>query len=254
VHLPVVGSTNDVAGRLAGEDAPEGTLVIADAQTAGRGRMGHAWYSPPGAGLYVSVVLRPPQSWLRTAPALVNLVTLTAGVAVAEGLRAASSVPGVIKWPNDIVVPASRVSPGARSWRKIAGILAEGAAVAGELTHVVLGYGVNLLRVRYPSEIAGGATSLERETGRPIDRTVVLVETLAALAHGYSTLVAGDADSVLARWRALSPSCEGAPVAWTDAARRLTGVTAGIDDAGALLVRMPAGQMEAIRSGEVTWL
>jgi BirA family biotin operon repressor/biotin-[acetyl-CoA-carboxylase] ligase len=254
VYLPLVGSTNDVAGQLAGEDAPEGTLVIADAQTAGRGRMGHSWYSPPAAGLYVSVVLRPPRGWLRTAPALVNLVTLTAGVAVAEGLRAASGVAAAIKWPNDIVVPGSGVSPDGRPWRKIAGILAEGAAAAGELHHVVLGYGINLLRVPYPSEIAAKATSLEQETGRPIDRTLVLVETLAALAQGYSTLVAGDAEGVLARWRELSPSCDGAPVAWTDAAGRLAGVTAGIDGAGALLVRTPGGQQEAIRSGEVTWL
>jgi len=131
VHLPLVGSTNDVAGRLAGEDAPEGTLVIADGQTAGRGRMGHSWYSPPAAGLYVSVVLRPPRRWLRAAPALVNLVTLTAGVAVAEGLRAASGVPAAIKWPNDIVVSCSGISLGGRPWRKIAGIFAEGAAAAG---------------------------------------------------------------------------------------------------------------------------
>ena len=82
----------------------------------------------------------------------------------------------------------------------------------------------------------------------------MLVETLAALSQGYAALAEGHADDVLARWRALSPSCEGAPVAWTGAAGRAVGVTAGIDRAGALLVRSGGGQTEAIRSGEVTWL
>lgn len=254
VHLAEVGSTNDVAAVLANGGTPEGTLVIADAQTAGRGRMGHAWHSPPGAGLYVSVVLRPPRTWLTTAPGLVNLVTLTAGVAVTDGLRAASGIDAAIKWPNDIVVGRSGRSSALGEWRKVAGILAEGAATGGELQHVVLGYGVNLLRVEYPPEIAGRATSIEQEIGRPVERTTVLVETLAVLSQAYAALAEGRADDVIARWRALSPSCEGAPIAWTGAAGRAVGVTAGIDDAGALLVRTGDGRTEAIRAGEVTWL
>lgn len=253
VHLAEVGSTNDVAAVLASGDTPEGTLVIADAQTAGRGRMGHSWYSPAGAGLYVSVVLRPPRTWLTRAPGLVNLVTLTAGVAVAEGLRTASGIDAAIKWPNDIVVGRGR-SPALGEWRKIAGILAEGAATGGELQHVVLGYGVNLLRVEYPPELAERATSIEQEIGRRVERTTVLVETLAVLSQGYAALAEGRAEDVIARWRALSPSCEGAPVAWTGAAGRTVGVTAGIDSAGALLVRTGDDRTEAIRSGEVTWL
>jgi BirA family transcriptional regulator, biotin operon repressor / biotin---[acetyl-CoA-carboxylase] ligase len=253
VHLAEVGSTNDVAAVLASGDTPEGTLVIADAQTAGRGRMGHSWYSPPGAGLYVSIVLRPPRTWLTRAPGLVNLMTLTAGVAVAEGLRTASGIDAAIKWPNDIVVGRGR-SSALVEWRKIAGILAEGAATGGELQHVVLGYGVNLLRVEYPPELAERATSIEQEIGRRVERTTVLVETLAVLSQGYAGLAEGRAEDVIARWRALSPSCEGAPVAWTGAAGRAVGVTAGIDSAGALLVRTGDGRTEAIRSGEVTWL
>jgi BirA family transcriptional regulator, biotin operon repressor / biotin---[acetyl-CoA-carboxylase] ligase len=254
LHLTSVGSTNDVAAGLAAEGAPEGTLVVADAQTAGRGRMGHTWHSPPRAGLYVSVVLRPPRTWLTTAPGLVNLVTLTAGVAVAEGLRAVSGIDAAIKWPNDIVVGRSGRPTALAGWRKIAGILAEGAATGGELQHVVLGYGVNLLRVDYPPEIAERATSIEQEIGRRIERTAVLVETLAVLAEGYATLAGGDTDQVLARWRALSPSSDGAPVAWTGAGGRAVGVTAGIDRAGALLVRSGVGRIDRIRSGEVTWL
>lgn len=254
VHLASVGSTNDVAGQLATDGAPEGTLVVADAQTAGRGRMGHAWYSPPLAGLYVSVVLRPPRAWLAAAPQSMALVTLAAGVALANGLRAACGLAAAIKWPNDVVVHRSDAASGARTWRKVAGILAEGAASGSELQHVVLGCGANLGRVAYPSEIASTASSIEEETGRPVDRTAVLVETLAALSHEYAALVAGDGDAVLARWRALSPSAEGAAVVWREGETQIAGMTSGVDRTGALLVRAPGGETRAIRAGEVIWL
>jgi BirA family transcriptional regulator, biotin operon repressor / biotin---[acetyl-CoA-carboxylase] ligase len=254
VHLASVGSTNDLAARLAGDGAPEGTLVIADAQTAGRGRMGHTWYSPPLAGLYVSVVLRPSRAWFASAPESVGLITLAAGVAVAEGLRAASGITATIKWPNDVVVQGSGRLPDARRPRKVAGILAEAAGAGGEVQHVVLGFGVNLRVVAYPAEIADRATSIEQETRRPIGRATVLIETLAALADRYAALVAGRAQEVLATWRALSPSCEGAVVAWNTGATSFKGVTAGVDDTGALLVRTRGGHIEPVRSGEVTWL
>ena len=254
VHVASVGSTNDVAGQLASDGAAEGTLVIADAQTAGRGRMGHTWYSPPLAGLYVSVVLRPPHAWIRGTPESLGLITLAAGVGVAEGVRAASGVHPTIKWPNDIVVAWGRLSPDGRGRRKIAGILAEGAVAGGELQHVVLGYGVNLSMFDYPADIAARATSIEQETGRRIERAAVLIETLDALAHEYGALLAGDAAGLLARWRALSPSCEGVAVTWNSAAGPVEGVTAGVDSTGALLVRTPGGRTQAVRSGEVTWL
>jgi BirA family transcriptional regulator, biotin operon repressor / biotin---[acetyl-CoA-carboxylase] ligase len=253
VHLPSVGSTNDLAARLAGDGAPEGTLVIADAQTAGRGRMGHTWYSPPLAGLYVSVVLRPSRAWFASAPESMGLIPLAAGVALAEGLRAASGIAATIKWPNDVVVQGSGRLPDARP-RKVAGILAEAAGAGGEVQHVVLGFGVNLRVVPYPAGIAERATSIEQEMRRPIGRATVLIETLAALADRYAALVAGRSREVLATWRALSPSCEGAVVAWNTGATSLEGVTAGVDDTGALLVRTRGGHIEPVRSGEVTWL
>jgi BirA family biotin operon repressor/biotin-[acetyl-CoA-carboxylase] ligase len=254
VHLAAVGSTNDVAGQLATDGAPEGTLVVADAQTAGRGRMGHTWYSPSLAGLYASVVLRPSAAWVGASPELVGLMTLTAGVAVAEGVRAASGPAVTIKWPNDIVVCGDERASGAPAWRKLAGILAEGVAAAGELQHVVLGYGVNLLRVPYPPEIAARVTSIQQETGRAVDRNAVLVATLSALARWYAVLAAGDTQAVLARWRALSPSSVGAQVSWNRGERRIVGVTAGVDRTGALLVETSGGQTDTIGSGEVTWL
>jgi BirA family transcriptional regulator, biotin operon repressor / biotin---[acetyl-CoA-carboxylase] ligase len=267
MHVSSIGSTNDEASRLANDGAPEGTIVIADGQTAGRGRMGHTWFSPPGAGLYVSVVLRPRPGSVLAAPDAAGLLTLMTGVAVADGVRAASGLDTAIKWPNDIGVPAS--APGAAGseliadaraaaaagpgWRKIAGILAEGFLTSGTLLHVVLGVGVNLARATYPPDLAGRASSIEEETGEHVERSRVLVELLAALAREHTAIAAGDVRGVLARWRARSPSCAGAPIAWTAADGLRTGVTAGIDESGALLARTPTGT-EIIRAGTVTWL
>ena len=267
VHFPSIGSTNDEASRLANNGAPEGTIVIADAQTAGRGRMGHTWFSPQGAGLYVSIVLRPRSGSVLAAPDAAGLLTLMAGVAVADGVRAASGLHAAIKWPNDIVVPSSppgvpRPEPtadarapagGGPGWRKIAGILAEGFLTSGTLLHVVLGVGVNLARAACPPDLAGRASSIEEEMGEPVERSRVLVELLAALAREYTAIDAGDVDGLLARWRARSPSSTGARIAWSAADGLRTGLTAGIDDRGALLACTPTGT-EIIRAGTVTWL
>ena len=145
------------------QGTPDGTLVVAGQQTAGRGRGGHDWFSPPGSGLYVSMVLDAHQEhsgdW-------VHALTLATGVAMAEGLHAASGLPVVIKWPNDLVMaPAGTV----RGARKLAGILAEAQTDAGTLSHVIVGVGVNVGPAAWPPEISARATSLEEELGRPVD-------------------------------------------------------------------------------------
>ena len=174
-----------------------------------------------------------------------RLLTLAGGVAVAEGIRAGTGLPVELKWPNDVVVGRPR--------RKLAGILAEAATVAGQIDHVVLGVGINLSAAAYPPELAGRASSLEVELGRPVDRAAVLAETLAALGERYADLRAGRARAVLDRWRALAPSAEGSPVEWTAREGPRAGTAAGIDDDGALLVRRAHG-LERIVAGEVRWL
>ncbi len=239
-YFTSVGSTNDIAGELAATGAPEGTTIVADQQTAGRGRRGRTWFSPPGSGLYVSVVLRPPEGNGTVPP--VTLLTLTAGVALAEGVRVATGLPVGIKWPNDLMVER----------RKLAGILAEAAGGAGSLQAVVLGYGINIGRAAYPPELASRATSLEAELGRPVDRGLVLAETLAALAGRYEDLVRGRFDAILGAWRALAPSSRGTLVEWTTTAGVRQGRTEGIDERGALLVRTDTG-LERIIAGELVW-
>jgi BirA family biotin operon repressor/biotin-[acetyl-CoA-carboxylase] ligase len=247
IYFPVASSTNDLAARLVLQDTPDGTLVLAGQQTAGRGRGGHDWFSPPGSGLYVSIVLDAHQAhsgdW-------VHALTLATGVAMAEGLHAASGLPVVIKWPNDLVMaPAGTV----RGARKLAGILAEAQTDAGTLSHVIVGVGVNVGPAAWPPEISARATSLEEELGRPVDPAVVLGAVLARIGTWVRRLRAGQSAVVRARWQQLAVGATGATVeiAHADGARR--GVTCGIDGDGALLVRHGA-DTDRVVGGEVTWL
>jgi BirA family biotin operon repressor/biotin-[acetyl-CoA-carboxylase] ligase len=239
-YFSETGSTNDEAARLAEAGAPEGTTVVAAAQTSGRGRLGRSWFSPAGAGLYVTVIVRD----RRAAP----LLTLAGGVAVAEGIRAAAGLPVEIKWPNDIVVDA-----GLGRRRKLAGILAEGSSGVEGLQYVVLGFGINLLPTAYPSEVADRATSLTAELGRPVDAGLLLAECLAGISECVRELAAGNGRSVLDRWTNLSPSAHGSRVECDSAVGPFSGVTAGIASDGALVVRA-GSRVEAIRSGQVRWL
>jgi BirA family biotin operon repressor/biotin-[acetyl-CoA-carboxylase] ligase len=235
-------STNDVAIRMAERGAPEGAVAVALAQTAGRGRLGREWFSPPGAGLYASVVCRN----MRAAPFL----TLAGGVAVAEGIHRATGLPVVLKWPNDVVV-ADRSAPGGR--RKLSGILAEGSSGGDALQYVVLGVGINLRPAAFPLALAARVTSIETELGRPVDAGPVFAEVLAALNEQMASLAAGDATATLNRWRELAPSAMGARVEWMVDGEMLRGTTCGIDDQGALLVRA-GGRIERIIAGELNWL
>ena len=238
-YFQEVGSTNDEAGRLADSGAPEGTTVVAAAQHAGRGRFGRSWFSPPGAGLYASVVIR--------NAAAAPFLTLAGGVAIAESLRALTSLPAEIKWPNDIVIEA-----GLGRRRKLAGILAEGTSGSDGLQHVVLGFGINILRAAYPPDICNAATSLEAELDRPVATGPIFAECLAAIAERIRDLATGQVEGVLRRWAELSPSSRGTRVEWDTPAGRRAGLTAGIDVDGALLVRRGA-QVDRIVSGAVLW-
>jgi BirA family biotin operon repressor/biotin-[acetyl-CoA-carboxylase] ligase len=230
--FPTIGSTNDAAATLA-----EGAVVVADRQTAGRGRRGHAWFSPPASGLYVSVVLAPHRATIDALRAT-QLLTLGAGVAISEALETAAGLRADLKWPNDLFVGR----------RKLAGILAESSGDT-----VILGYGINVAPSAFPPELHDRATSIESELGRGIDRHELFVETLVALARRYQDLLNGRFDAILDAWRRRAPGAVGARVARTISGAVEDGVTAGIDDRGALLVRV-GDRIERIVSGEITWL
>ena len=243
VYFETIGSTNDVAARLAAGSQSEGAIVIAEQQTAGRGRRGHSWYSPPGSGLYVSMVMAPGRA-ASEARRATTLLTLAAGVALAEAVERVTALSPDVKWPNDLLVAR----------RKLAGILAEAVTGTAASRHdpVVLGYGINVGPMAYPPELAGRATSLETELGRSVDRAALCAETIASMAERYGDLLAGRFDAILDAWRSRAPASRGARVSWTTTSGDQTGVTEGIDDHGALLVRV-GDRLERIVAGELRW-
>jgi BirA family biotin operon repressor/biotin-[acetyl-CoA-carboxylase] ligase len=237
-----VGSTNDLAMRAAERGEPEGTVFAAGAQTAGRGRLGRTWFSPAGAGLYVSTIIR--------REALAPWITLAGGVAVAEGIRAATGLPVEIKWPNDVVAVGGA---GFRRRRKLAGILAEAVSDGHHVQHIVLGYGINLFRAALPPELADRATSIESELGRTVDAGAVLAQTLVALNRATLEIERRGHEALLARWLVLAPSATGSRIEWQGPGGvTLAGVTAGLAPDGALLARTATG-IDRILSGEIRW-
>ncbi len=238
-YYPVLASTNDTAADLASSGAPDGAVVIARRQTAGRGRRGRAWHSPDGVGLYVSVILRGQQ-----APT----VTLLAGVAAAEAIRETTGVAVDLKWPNDLVAAPRSAS----SWRKLAGILTE--TVPPDVGKgAIVGIGVNVGATPFPPDLAETAVALDQCVGEPVDQPMLCATLLAQLERWRRRVASAGTALLLERWRELSPSSRGAAVAWDDGTgspRR--GVTAGIDETGALLVDV-GGAVERIVGGEIRW-
>ena len=219
VHHRVTDSTNERAKGLAA--APHGTLVTADAQTAGRGRQGRTWTAEPGHALLMSVIVR----GLGKGDELLPLV---AAVAVCEACEACVPVSCEIKWPNDVWIDG----------RKVSGILVEGRPQEG---WAVLGIGVNVSTPEFPGELAETATSLALASGTAPSREGVLEALLAALDR----LLSAPAAQVLDAWRQRD-ALRDAPVAWNGGLGR----GAGITDAGALRVETDAGIVE-LDAGEV---
>lgn len=234
-----VDSTNDLALSLAAAGAVEGTSVLADLQRRGRGRRGHDWYSPAEAGLYLSIVVRPtsPHGWL-------PMLTIGAGVAMAEAVSAVSGLPVELKWPNDLVI--------GRPWRKMGGVLAEGVSTGTRIDAVVVGMGINVRRAAYPRELAHRVTSIETELGRSVDRGTLAVELLERTRSIMSLVHAGRRREVGDRWRRFAHAGLNAAVRWDhpDGVRR--GVATDIDDDGALLVAVSDG-VERLMAGSVMW-
>jgi BirA family biotin operon repressor/biotin-[acetyl-CoA-carboxylase] ligase len=238
-YYRAVGSTNDVALALAAAGADEGTTVLADHQRAGRGRLGRTWFSPPGAGLYLTAIVRPDGAdWL-------PLTTLGVGVAVARAVTAVSALPIGLKWPNDLVI--------GQPWRKIGGVLCESAGSGAEIDALVVGIGVNLELSAIPPDLVGVASSIEAELGRPVDRPRVVVAVLSELHDVLSRLRAGERTWVCDEWRRFGrDGLRGARVRWDDQGVERFGFARDLDETGALLVES-AGRLERLIAGEVRW-
>ncbi|MEW5994812.1 MAG: biotin--[acetyl-CoA-carboxylase] ligase [Candidatus Zixiibacteriota bacterium] len=235
-YLPIAGSTNDVARDLAEKGAPEGTIVIAESQTRGRGRLGRTWHSPPGTGLYFSIVLRPSLD-----PSDLPKITLLAGVAVAEAIEETTGLHPLIKWPNDLLLAG----------KKVAGILTE---LYGDITspYVILGIGINVhtRREEFLPELQETATSLDMAGGQNISRANLLQAILTHLGRWYESFKKGAFQPILDAWRKRCVII-GARVRILSGEKELEGTVVDMDVAGALLLRDQAGQIQRILSGEV---
>jgi len=233
-HYDSLGSTNDQLKRMV--EAPEFTCVVADEQTAGRGRRRRTWLSTPGDGLYLSILLRP--AW---PPQQIPLLSLMASVVVAEVVMR-RGVGGVdIKWPNDVLAGG----------RKLSGILVEGASAGAGTPRLVVGLGVNLNHRTFPPELSGTATSLILECGRPTDPAEFRDALLDLFAEWYLSASHDGGQSITRRWQELSSYARSKQVAVTLDEEQLVGETAGLTETGALLLRTRAGGLRAILAGEV---
>ncbi|MFN2425311.1 MAG: biotin--[acetyl-CoA-carboxylase] ligase [Candidatus Binatia bacterium] len=248
VVLDVTRSTNGDAMALGRDGEPEGTVVIAEEQTAGRGRLGRQWESSRGVNLYMSMLLRPLiEPW--RAPQL----SLVAGIAVAETVRE-EGIDAWIKWPNDVVVlMGESAGPAEGSLKKLAGILTEIEAEADRVAFVVVGIGVNLNAdaAHFSPELDGKATSVLLERGHATDRAAFAARLLARFEECYDAWSSGGFAAVAPRWRALSV-LDGRRVTVAAPGETFEGVCAGIDDDGVLLVDPGSAPMRRLLAGDVT--
>jgi BirA family biotin operon repressor/biotin-[acetyl-CoA-carboxylase] ligase len=222
VHHRVTDSTNARARDLAGAGAPHGTLVTAEAQTAGRGRQGRAWTAAPGDALLMSVLVR------GVGPDAA-LLPLAVAVAVCEACEALAPVEAAIKWPNDVWIEG----------RKVAGILLEGRPQEG---WAVVGAGLNVRTREFPPELREIATSLALAADSP----ATVADALAALVPALDLWTAAPAPEVLAAWRARD-ALAGSAVRWAGG----SGTATGISETGALVVESEGGERVALDAGEV---
>jgi BirA family biotin operon repressor/biotin-[acetyl-CoA-carboxylase] ligase len=229
-------STNTLAMGLAADGAPEGTVVIAETQTGGKGRLGRKWISPKG-NLYLSVVLRP-NIPMHKAP----LITLTGAVAVASAIRTMCGLEAGIKWPNDILF----------SGKKVSGLLTEMSAEQDRIRHIVLGIGVdvNMEMAELPAEVRGLTTTLAAEAGAKINRTALLQQLLRDLECWYHRFLGNEGD-VLNEWQKLNMTI-GNRITVSGAGEALDGLAQGVDSDGRLIVRLDNGTIRTIAAGDVT--
>ncbi len=235
-------STNDLAAERARAGAPAGLVVAADAQTAGRGRLGRTWHSPAGDNLYLSILLRPTRP-----PAEIPPLTLLVGGAVARALAGLGLAPR-LKWPNDVEL----VDETGRR-RKVAGILTEMASAGANALHVVVGIGLNVNGLEFPPELAERATSLRRALGRQIDRVALLAALLDALEPLYEEFERHGPPAAVAAFEAHAAFPAPCRVtAFGQPGNRLEGIALGVDADGALRLRDETGQIHRVISGELS--
>lgn len=232
-----INSTN-IRAKLEAEDgAPEGTLVVADMQTAGRGRRGRGWESPAGRNVYFTLVVKP-----SFAPDRASMLTLVMALAVNRAIRKVTGISSAIKWPNDLVAEG----------RKVCGMLTEMSVERDYIHYIVIGVGINVAKQEFPEEIAGTAAALEEFTGSPINRAELVAEVMSAFEEYYETFCRTADLSGLTQEYNESLVNSGRTVRVLDPKGEFCGTAKGINELGELLVEREDGTTEAIYAGEVS--
>ena len=241
LYFDSTASTNDRAFEIGRQrEDPEGLVIVADAQTQGRGRLGRDWISPAGVNLYFTLLLRPPGH-----PEDAALLSLAAPVAVVSAIRNLTGLAAKIKWPNDVMINS----------RKTGGILLEmkSGSSGAPLTAVGIGINVNMLPETLPTDIRSLSTSLKAEKGGDVDRLDLLRETLEGLERYYKFLLNGHKGALINEWIRLN-STIGSHISVSSHDSVITGMAHGINDKGELLLRLVSGEIKTIRAGDVTIL
>lgn len=230
-----IDSTNNCARALAGCWAQEGTVVLAEEQTAGRGRQGRSWFTNPQENLTFSIILRP-----KLPPDAINLLPLLSAVAIAEAIEAETGLKPQCKWPNDILI----------NGKKACGILLEGSVKSDSVEYVVLGIGINVNQTVFPNDLAQRATSLCTEAGKSFDRVRLFQAVLRALDDRYRTVMKSGFEGILPEWKSRSAMME-RPITVSENGNEFSGVVKGIAPDGALIVAS-AGTERTLYAGDVT--
>jgi BirA family biotin operon repressor/biotin-[acetyl-CoA-carboxylase] ligase len=236
-HFFKVDSTNRVALDLGHAGEPEGAVVLAEEQTAGRGRAGHPWHSERATGIYATLLLRP-----HLAPVQAPLLTMMAGLSAHAAIRAQTGLHLDLKWPNDLVFRG----------KKVGGILTEMHAEPTQIRFVIVGIGLNVNQERFPAELSDIATSLRVETGKPQSRLELLVRLLREFEADYNRFLTEGGASVISRFCGLSSYAQGLRVRVTNGNDSFSGVTTGLSPEGSLLVRRDCGPIVTVIAGDVT--
>ncbi len=235
-HYQEIDSTNIQARRLAEEGAPHGSVIVAEAQTAGRGRHGRSWVSEPGSGLWFSLLLRPDY-----LPDRASMVTLVAAMAVTKGIRRITGQPAEIKWPNDVVLEG----------KKVCGILTELNARIERINYIIVGIGINIRRQQFPPELREKATSLEQDQELQIDRNLLLEAVLEEFELYYGQFLQRlDVSLFQEEYEQLLVN-RNRQVQVLDPAGDYQGIARGINEKGELLVECGQGLVR-VNAGEVS--
>ncbi|MGH9790893.1 MAG: biotin--[acetyl-CoA-carboxylase] ligase, partial [Candidatus Acidiferrales bacterium] len=236
-HYFKVDSTNAVALRFAHEGEPQGALIVAEEQTAGRGQAGRGWHSEKSSGIYFTVLLRP-----EISPMDAPLITLMAGLAVHQAVAEQTGLVPDIRWPNDVLVGG----------KKICGILTEMHAEPGRVHFVLVGVGLNINNTSLPKELERTATSLRLASGRAVSRIELLAKLLRYLDRDYNRFLKEGAAAILRRFAEISSYAAGRRVRIANGPQSFTGTTAGLEPNGMLRVAREDGRIELVISGRVS--